>query len=154
MPPLRQYYLLLLLLITLLSSACTQIGIDKSDSLFISRYSEYMLGNIPEQYNEKQNPLMISEENITAGKTLYQIKCIMCHGDSGEGNGPVAKSLAPQPANLTLTRILPIATDAFLFWTLSEGGQLFETAMPSFKEQLSDKEIWQLSLYINSGFSI
>ena len=151
---LRTFYLFLLLFLTLTSTACTHIGINESNSLFISRYTEYMLGNIPEQYADIKNPLPISKENVSYGKKLYQTQCMMCHGVLGEGNGPIGELLVPQPANLTLTRRLPIATDAFLFWTVSEGGQLFNTAMPAFGERLSDKEIWQLSLYINSGFTI
>jgi len=37
---------------------------------------------------------------------------------------------------------------------LSEGGKPFGTAMPAFGKQLSDKEIWQITHYINSGFTI
>ena len=151
---LRTFNLFLLLSLTITTSACTYIEINESNSPFIGRYTEYMLGKIPEQYAGLKNPLALSKENISAGKALYQSHCIMCHGVTGEGNGSISKSLDPQPANLTLTRRLPIATDAFLFWTLSEGGQQFNTAMPAFGEQLSDKEIWQLSLYINSGFTI
>ena len=150
----RTFYLFLLLLLTITTTACKHIGINESNSLFISRYTEYMQGKIPEQYAEIKNPLPVSKENISEGKILYQAQCMRCKGVLGEGNGPISESLVPQPANLTLTRRLPIATDAFLFWTLSEGGQLFNTALPAFGERLSDKEIWQLSLYINSGFTI
>ena len=72
---------------------------------------------------------------------------------SGSGDGPLGKQLLPQPANLALTRRLPIATDAFFYWTLSEGGQPFGTAMPAFGERLSDTEIWQITHYVNAGFT-
>jgi mono/diheme cytochrome c family protein len=150
----RMFYWLLLLFIIISSTACTHIGINESNSPFINRYTEYMLGKLPKQYEDLKNPLSASKENINAGKNLYQIQCVRCHGALGKGNGPIGELLTPQPANLTLTRRLPIATDKFLFWTLSEGGQRFNTAMPAFGQQLSDQEIWQLSLYINSGFTI
>lgn len=151
---LHTLYLLLLLFPAIAITGCQHIGINESNSLFIGRYTEYMLGNIPAQYAHLKNPLAVSKENITNGKKLYQTQCVMCHGVLGEGNGPISKSLVPPPANLAFTRRLPIATDAFLFWTLSQGGQLFGTAMPAFGERLIDKEIWQISLYINSGFTI
>ena len=35
------------------------------------------------------------------GKTLYQEKCQMCHGEKGEGNGPMASAFVDPPANFT-----------------------------------------------------
>jgi mono/diheme cytochrome c family protein len=39
------------------------------------------------------------EENL--GKREYLRSCASCHGVSGKGDGPVAKSLSPPPADLT-----------------------------------------------------
>jgi len=144
---------LLLLLSTMAVTGCQHIGISHSDSLFVSRYTQYIRGNIPNQYADLTNPLPASTENISAGKRLYQTHCQACHGVSGKGDGQDGKSLSPRPANLALTRRLPIATDAFFFWTLSEGGAQFGTAMPAFRERLSDKEIWQITHYINTGLT-
>jgi len=144
--------LFLLLLITVITG-CQHIGINESNSLFIGRYSEYMQGNIPEQYADLKNPYPASTENIVDGKRLYQAQCQMCHGESGQGDGLAGKQLLPRPANLSLTRRLPVTTDSFLFWTLSEGGQSLGTAMPAFTNRLSDEEMWQIIRYINTGFS-
>ena len=35
------------------------------------------------------------------GKTQYLNHCASCHGTEGKGDGPVAKSLSPAPADLT-----------------------------------------------------
>ena len=150
---LRASYTLSLLLPAITITGCQHIGINDQDSLFVDRYTQYMRGNIPKQYADLINPLPASTENISDGKNLYQTQCQVCHGASGGGDGPAGKQLVPHPANLAFTRRLPIATDAFFFWTLSEGGQLFGTAMPAFGERLSDKEIWQVTHYINSGFT-
>lgn len=145
--------LLLLLLVTAITG-CQHIGINESNSIFIGRYTEYMQGNIPEQYAELTNPYPASSENIVVGKKIYQAQCQMCHGESGQGDGLAGEQLLPRPANLSLTRRLPVTTDAFYFWTLSEGGKTFATAMPEFTNRLSDKEMWQIILYINTGFSL
>lgn len=34
------------------------------------------------------------------GEILYQIHCLTCHGESGKGNGPMARILTIKPANL------------------------------------------------------
>ena len=150
---LRALYTLSLLIPAMAISGCQHIGTNDSNSLFAGRYTRYMLGNIPSQYADLKNPLPASTENISAGKMFYQTQCSVCHGASGGGDGPAGKQLAPRPANLAVTRRLPVATDAFFFWTVSDGGKPFGTAMPAFGERLSDKEIWQITHYINAGFT-
>lgn len=34
------------------------------------------------------------------GELLYQLHCLTCHGESGKGNGPMARILKIKPANL------------------------------------------------------
>ena len=142
-----------LLLLVMAAGGCSHIGISESHSIFIGRYTEYMWGDIPVQYADLSNPLPASAVNISDGVKLYQKQCLACHGKAGDGNGPEGKQLVPGPANLAFTRRLPLTTDAFFFWTISEGGNLFGSAMPAFGEQLSDKEIWQVTHYINMGFN-
>jgi mono/diheme cytochrome c family protein len=146
-------YPFLLLLSALALTGCQHIGINDSNSLYVGRYTQYMAGKMPDQYADLENPLPTSTKNISAGKKLYQTQCSVCHGASGGGDGPAGEQLVPRPADLALTRRLPLATDAFFFWTLSEGGEAFDTAMPAFRERLSDKELWQITHYINTGFN-
>jgi mono/diheme cytochrome c family protein len=138
----------------LAAGGCSHIGVSESNSIFISRYTEYMWGDIPDQYADLSNPLAVSKMNISDGEKLYQMQCLTCHGKAGDGDGPTAKQLFPSPANLAFSRGLPIATDTFYFWTISEGGKPFDSAMPAFRERLSDKEIWQITHYINAGFNV
>lgn len=149
----RVRHTLLLLLLVMVITGCQHIGINESNSLFIGRYTEYIQGNMPQQYANLNNPYPASTENIADGKRLYQAQCQTCHGEFGQGDGLVGEQLMPRPANLSLTRRLPVTTDAFFFWTLSEGGQSLGTAMPAFSSRLSEKEMWQVIRYINTGFS-
>ncbi len=43
--------------------------------------------------------------------------------------------------------------DAYTFWSVSEGGEPMGGSMPAFKDMLSEKECWQIILYIANGFS-
>lgn len=70
----------------------------------------------------------------------------------GRGDGPAGASLNPRPANLVFTRVTPVRTDRFLFWTISEGGGHLDTAMPAFGGMLREHEIWQIVHYVRAGF--
>ena len=145
--------LLLFPVITIAMTGCQANGTNDSDSMFFSRYIQYIRGNIPNQYADLKNALPASTVNISDGKRLYQMQCLACHGEAGDGDGLAGKQLVPSPANLAFTRRLPLATDAFFFWTISEGGEPFGSAMPAFGDQLTEKQIWQITLYINTGFN-
>lgn len=41
-----------------------------------------------------------TEENMSRGKTYYNYYCVFCHGEQGEGHGPVGQSYVPKPADL------------------------------------------------------
>jgi len=111
---------------------------------------QYVMRNgLPEHYRNQSNPLSPTPENITAGKRLYGASCAVCHGANGEGNGAAAANMNPPPANLTQTMRTRFADDAYLDWTISEGGAPVGSPMPAFKSSLSQKEIWQIVLYLH-----
>ena len=37
----------------------------------------------------------------TKGKLIYETNCLMCHGASGKGDGPISAGLKPPAADLT-----------------------------------------------------
>ncbi|MEQ9122441.1 MAG: cytochrome c, partial [Alphaproteobacteria bacterium] len=46
----------------------------------------------------------------------------------------------------------PAAADEYLLWTISEGGAMFDTPMPGFKNTLSRDEIWSIIAFMRAGF--
>jgi cbb3-type cytochrome oxidase cytochrome c subunit len=75
------------------------------------------------------------------GKAVYFRRCVGCHGEKGDGNGPAARFLNPKPRNFTTgifkfhsttgsTTDLP--SDQDLYITISHG--LWGTAMPPWYE--------------------
>jgi mono/diheme cytochrome c family protein len=46
-------------------------------------------------------PQGIGASKYEQGKALFLEKCQLCHGPSGEGNGPAAAAYNPRPINFT-----------------------------------------------------
>jgi mono/diheme cytochrome c family protein len=102
------------------------------------------------QYSSKVSPLAPSDDDLTNGRTQFERHCVSCHGATGAGDGEAGAALDPAPANLARASRLPIATDAYLYWTIAEGGMPVGSAMPPFKAVLTENEIWQVVAYLRT----
>jgi len=85
--------------------------------------------------------------DLSTGQVIYGQKCSSCHGSTGAGNGPLALSLHPAPANFLNDSIMNRVTSLQAFHTISLGVR--GTAMKGFKELSADKA-WNLAFYIQS----
>ena len=84
------------------------------------------------------------------GAPLYAQQCSVCHGAAGAGDGPAGTGMTPPPANLTdATRLDRLSLYA-IYNTLGLGVE--GTDMPSFADQLDDRQRWDLATYI-AGFT-
>lgn len=94
-----------------------------------------------------QNPTVADEASLTRGAELYAIHCQMCHGITGEGNGPVAPFLVNfKPANLT-SAVAQSKSDGSIFLTISNG---VDGRMPSLNENLTVAERWDVVNFIRT----
>lgn len=112
------------------------------------RHHFVMRNGINKKYANKVNPLKSTAKNIRDGKALYGKNCASCHGASGRGDGKAGKNLRPRPTNIARFSRMPMATDAYLSWTISEGGVPLKTAMPPFKSTLKENDIWKIIIYL------
>jgi DMSO reductase family type II enzyme heme b subunit len=88
------------------------------------------------------------------GKVVYEKKCMLCHGEKGDGNGPGAALLDPRPRDFTKGKFKirtsvsgQAPTDADLFRIISEG--MPGTSMPGWKT-LPEKDRWGLVAYLKT----
>ena len=79
-----------------------------------------------------------------AAKADYTQFCLSCHGCSGNGEGPYARHVATQPANLH-ERIATFPGDSYDIWRVSGG--VPGTAMPAWVLTLNATEIRLLASY-------
>jgi DMSO reductase family type II enzyme heme b subunit len=91
------------------------------------------------------------------GQTIYTERCAFCHGDEGDGNGPVAKYLDPRPRDFTSGQFkfrttasgeLPLRQDVIQIVRNGVRG----TAMPSWQGILSQAEIEAVVDYVTQTF--
>lgn len=88
-----------------------------------------------------ENPMEADEASITRGAELYAIHCKMCHGETGEGSGPIAPFLIKfKPANLT-SDVVQSKSDGSIFLTITNG---LDGRMPPLNENLTVSERWDL----------
>src|SRR5215510_6312556 len=112
----------------------------------------------PAEYANARSTRWGDAAAIARGQQLYQTYCLMCHGADGKGTGPVAKGLPHPPADLTHHfHRAPGDGDAYLFWRVSEGGQVepfksSQSTMPAFKHVLSEGQRWDVLAYVHAEF--
>jgi len=127
-------------------------NVDPEQQQRMLRFSTFVNKGIPEKYLRAENTIGYTIPAIAAGGPLYIAHCSKCHGNTGLGNGDLAYALTPSPALLAYMVQQPIAVDQYLLWSISEGGKKFGTAMPAFKNQLTEKQIWEIVAYLRAGF--
>jgi mono/diheme cytochrome c family protein len=114
----------------------------------VARRHLVMMNGLDPKYITKANPLTGNEQTLKNGRKLFEQHCARCHGINGLGDGPDGTNLYPPPANVAAASKMPMASDSYLFWTISEGGAPVRSAMPPFKQTLKEDDIWQIITYL------
>ncbi len=96
-----------------------------------------------------------SAASAEAGREIYEVRCWFCHGEDGDGEGPIAQYLWPRPRDFILgsyklrtTESGELPTDEDLFRTITLG--IPGTAMPEWRSVLTEEERWQTISYIKT----
>ena len=84
--------------------------------------------------------------DLAKGAKLYAAQCAGCHGIDGHGNGPLAKGLAPAPADFHAQARQEQRSVYALFNAISLG--VPHTAMQGYAQSLSDDERWALAFHV------
>ncbi len=101
----------------------------------------------PDSAKSIKNPVEASKQIVSGkkGKKVFQTNCIVCHGETGVGNGPGGKSINPKPADLTSAKVQS-QTDGEIFWKITNG----RGPMIKWEPVIPEAQRWDLVNYIRS----
>ncbi|MFQ5343887.1 MAG: c-type cytochrome, partial [Anaerolineae bacterium] len=110
---------------------------------------EHMGGHhdVPEEAAAVENPIPATEESVVAGATIFAQNCAVCHGETGEGDGPAAAALEEKPANLHEDHVQELS-DGALFWIISHG--VAKSPMPPWDNILTEDERWHVVNFVRT----
>jgi mono/diheme cytochrome c family protein len=106
-----------------------------------SSQNEYELAK-----EDTQNPLALTPQNaekiLKEGKEIYSSKCMHCHGEKGDGNGPMVVSQAYNGVPNYADR--SALSNGQIFYSIYYG----KGSMGAHGSMLDKKEIWTLVHYV------
>ena len=93
------------------------------------------------------NPVALTDANLVEGVRLYGQHCAICHGTAAgtASTSAVAKGEYPRPPQLGADGVED-DPDGVTYWKVKHGIRL--TGMPSWKDSLTDQQIWTLALFL------
>ncbi|RII80126.1 cytochrome c/FTR1 family iron permease [Pseudomonas monteilii] len=119
---------------------------ERQDGAAVAKQARQLGARLAVAYEVSQAPVITPDP--ARGAALYAQNCSICHGDTGAGDGPAGVGLEPAPANLRDAARLDQLSLFDLYNTLALG--IDGTEMPSFADQLDDRQRWDVAAYIAS----
>ena len=91
------------------------------------------------------NPVKPTPDSQAKAKGLYQIDCAMCHGDNGNGQTDLAKSMSLNMPDFTNGKSMSAKADGDLFDIIRNGK---DKMPPEAAGRANDNMVWNLIIYI------
>ena len=117
---------------------------QREDGAAVAREARQLGAKLAVAYEVSQAPVITPDP--ARGAPLYAQHCSVCHGETGAGDGPAGVGMTPLPANLRDAERLDRLSLYAIYNTLGLGVE--GTDMPSFADQLDERQRWDLATYI------
>jgi high-affinity iron transporter len=104
-----------------------------------------LAGSLASHFGLALDEVPAAAPSLGRGEAVYRANCASCHGAAGQGDGALARSLNPPPANLSDADALSDQSPLDYFRRISIG--VVGTAMPAFESRLSAEDRWAVALY-------
>jgi len=98
------------------------------------------------------NPRTRTAESLNRGKWVYQTYCLVCHGESGRGDGPVSlQGGGPFPGVRSLvTDTLSRKSDGYIYGMILDAAAMGRGLMPRYSDKVRGTDRWDLVNYVRS----
>jgi mono/diheme cytochrome c family protein len=91
-----------------------------------------------------------SPESIENGAALFKRHCVMCHGATGSGDGPAAKTLKGKLPSLADKAVMSKLTDAQIHELITNGNKTEIGNMPALGKRLKPEEITDIVNFVRT----
>jgi mono/diheme cytochrome c family protein len=100
---------------------------------------------VPDKYKTMKNPVKSDDASKATGKALYNKNCASCHGKTGLGDGPKAKTLATPSGDMS----------GSAYQSQTDGEHFYKTKMgrgdmPKYDKKIPDEDIWAIVNYMRT----
>ncbi|MGB6975079.1 MAG: c-type cytochrome [Terracidiphilus sp.] len=92
-----------------------------------------------------RNPLPATEENLMAGRKVYQTNCAGCHGDTLHAHSTFGDAFYPHAPQFV--EDAPDMPENQNFYIIQHGVRL--SGMPAWKQSLSETQMWQVTTFLS-----
>jgi len=102
------------------------------------------------------NPRTRTSESINRGRFVYETYCLVCHGASGRGDGPISATNGQTPpgpffgvrslVNDTIAR----RTDGYIYAVIVSGQVMGRGLMPVYGDKVRGNDRWDLVNYVRT----
>jgi len=106
-------------------------------------------GKAPPEYYDRRSPLAADADTRGAERAFRgdgrNASCATCHGEKGDGRGPMSDMFEPPPRNFRCKETINGIPDGQIFWIIRFGSP--GTSMPP-NTRFSDAEVWEFVAYL------
>jgi mono/diheme cytochrome c family protein len=98
------------------------------------------------------NPRTRTSESLNRGQWVYETYCLVCHGESGRGDGPIsAASGGPFPGIRSLvTDTVARRSDGYIYSVLIHAPSMGRGLMPIYGDKVHGTDRWDVVNYVRS----
>ena len=99
---------------------------------------------VPAGFANAVNPFEANEASLQRGQEIYNVICINCHGEDGQGNGHAVANENRKPSGFNTEHVKELK-DGELYYIITHGVEESPMLAWSF---FDDEDIWHLVNYI------
>lgn len=109
---------------------------------------------LPDEANRLNNPRSRTAESLNRGQWLYETYCVVCHGASGRGDGPIsaANGQTPPgpfpgiPALVDASR--RALSDGWIYGVIVNAQEMGKGLMPRYGDKVRGQDRWDLVNFV------